>query len=85
MQLLCDPIMRSILPKVMIQTNRMKTLKKKRPRIAQIRKDMKGIVSEWIQIDTIELNLRFTKIFLFSAVNPLSKLYYLKTGGGIFI
>jgi len=38
----------------------------------------KGIISEWLQIDTIELNLRFTKIFLFSAVDPLSKLYYLR-------
>jgi transposase InsO family protein len=39
---------------------------------------MKGIISEWIQIDTIELNLRFNKVFLFSAVDPLSKLYYLR-------
>jgi len=39
---------------------------------------MKGIISEWLQIDTIELNLRFTKIFLFSAVDPLSKLYYVR-------
>jgi len=39
---------------------------------------MKGIISEWLQIDTIELNLRFTKIFLFSAVDPLSRLYYLR-------
>ena len=39
---------------------------------------MKGIISEWLQIDTIELNLRFTKVFLFSAVDPLSKLYYVR-------
>jgi transposase InsO family protein len=39
---------------------------------------MKGMVSEWLQIDTIALNLRFTKIFLFSAVDPLSKLYYVR-------
>ena len=39
---------------------------------------MKGMISEWLQIDTIELNLRFTKIFLFSAVDPLSRLYYLR-------
>lgn len=69
---------RSVLPKVKIQTKRIKTLKKKRTRIAQVKKDMKGIVSEWLQIDTIELNLRFTKVFLFSAVDPLSKLYYLR-------
>ena len=69
---------RSILPKVKMQIKRIKTLKKKRTRIAQVKKDMKGIISEWLQIDTIELNLRFTKIFLFSAVDPLSKLYYLR-------
>jgi transposase InsO family protein len=69
---------RSILPKVKIQTKRIRTLKKKRTRLAQVKKDMKGIISEWIQIDTIELNLRFTKIFLFSAVDPLSRLYYLR-------
>ena len=69
---------RSILPKVKMQNKRIKTLKKKRIRIAQVKKDMKGIISEWLQIDTIELNLRFRKIFLFSAVDPLSKLYYLR-------
>jgi len=69
---------RSVLPKVKVQTKRMKTLKKKRTRIAQVKKDMKGIVSEWLQVDTIELNLRFTKIFLFSAVDPLSRLYYVR-------
>jgi len=58
-----------------MQNKRIKTLKKKKIRIAQVKKDMKGIVSEWLQIDTIELNLRFTKIFLFSAVDPLSKLW----------
>src|SRR5665648_930318 len=41
-------------------------------------KDIKGVVSEWLQIYTIELNLIFTKIFLFSAVDPLSRLYYLR-------
>jgi transposase InsO family protein len=69
---------RSVLPKVKMQIKRIKTLKKERIRLAQVKKDMKGIVSEWIQIDTIELNLRFTKIFLFSAVDPLSKLYYVR-------
>ena len=59
-----------------MQTKRIRTLKKKRIRLAQVKKDMKGIISEWLQIDTIELNLRFTKVFLFSAVDPLSKLYY---------
>ena len=43
---------------------RIRTLKKKRTRLAQVKKDMKGIISEWLQIDTIKLNLRFTKIFL---------------------
>ena len=69
---------RSILPKVKMQTKRIRTLKKKRTRLTQVKKDMKGIISEWLQIDTIELNLRFTKIFLFSAVDPLSRLYYLR-------
>lgn len=69
---------RSVLPKVKMQNKRIKTLKKKRIRIAQVKKDMEGIVSEWLQIDTIELNLRFTKVFLFSAVDPLSKLYYVR-------
>jgi transposase InsO family protein len=69
---------RSVLPKVKIQTKRIRTLKKKRTRLAQVKKDMKGIISEWLQIDTIELNLRFTKIFLFSAVDPLSRLYYVR-------
>jgi transposase-like protein len=69
---------KSILPKVKVQTKRIRTLKKKRTRLAQVKKDMKGIISEWLQIDTIELNLRFTKIFLFSAVDPLSRLYYLR-------
>jgi transposase InsO family protein len=39
---------------------------------------MKGMISEWLPIDTIELNLRFTKVFLFSAVDPLSRLYYVR-------
>jgi transposase InsO family protein len=62
-----------------MQNKRIKTLKKERIRLAQVKKDMQGIVSEWLQIDTIELNLRFTKVFLFSAVDPLSKLYYLRS------
>jgi len=37
---------RSILPKIKVQTKRMKTLKKKRIRLAQVKKDMKGIVSK---------------------------------------
>ena len=56
---------RSILPKVKIQTKRVKTLKKKRTKLAQVKKDIQGIISELLQIDTIELNLRFIKVFLF--------------------
>jgi transposase-like protein len=37
---------RSILPKVKVQTKRIRTLKKKRVRLAQVKKDMKGIISE---------------------------------------
>jgi len=69
---------RSVFPKIKMQTKRIRTLKKKRTRLAQVKKDMKRIISEWLQVDTIELNLRFTKVFLFSAVDPLSKLYYLR-------
>ena len=69
---------RSILPKVKAQIKRIKSLKKKRIRLAQVKKDMSGVISEWLQVDTIELNLRFNKIFLFSAIDPLSKLYYVR-------
>lgn len=37
---------------------------------------MQGVISEWLQVDTIELNMRFKKVFLFSAIDPLSRLYY---------
>jgi hypothetical protein len=50
-----------------VQTKRIRTLKKKRIRLSQVKRDIKGIISEWLQVDTIELNLRFNKIFLFSA------------------
>jgi hypothetical protein len=29
-------------------------------------------------VDTVELNLRFNKVFLYSAVDPLSRLYYVR-------
>src|SRR5680860_785615 len=54
---------RSILPKVKITNKRIKTLKKKRIRLAQVKKDLQKVISEWFQIDTIRLNLRFNKIF----------------------
>jgi len=54
----------------------MRTLKKKRIRLSQVKDDMQGVISEWLQVDTIELNLRFKKVFLFSANDPLSRLYY---------
>jgi len=68
----------SILPKAKVQTKRMRTLKKNRIRLSHVKRDMKGVISEWLQVDTIELNLRFNKVFLFSAVDPLSKLYYVR-------
>lgn len=37
---------RSILPKVKMQTKRIKTLKKKRTRLAQVKKEMKGMISK---------------------------------------
>ena len=37
---------------------------------------MQGVISEQFQINTIELNLRFKKVFLFSVIDPLSRLYY---------
>jgi transposase InsO family protein len=60
------------------QTKRIQALKKKRIRLTQVKKVMRGIISEWLQVDTIELNLRFNKVFLFSAIHPLSKLHYVK-------
>ena len=39
---------------------------------------MQGVISEWLQVDTVELNLRFNKIFLFSAIDPVSRLYYVR-------
>lgn len=69
---------RTILPNMKVQTKRIRTLKKKRIRLSQVKKDMQGVISEWLQVDTIELNLRFKKVFLFSAVDPLSKLYYVR-------
>ena len=58
---------RTILPSAKVQMKRMRTLKKKRIRLSQVKDDMKGVISKWLQVDTIELNLRFNKIFLFSA------------------
>ena len=69
---------RTILPNMKVQTKRMRTLKKKRTRLSQVKDDMQGVISEWLQIDTIELNLRFKKVFLFSAIDPLSRLYYVR-------
>ncbi len=67
---------RTILPNIKLQTRRIRTLKKKRIRLSQVKKDMQGVISEWLQIDAIELNLKFKKVFLFSAIDPVSRLYY---------
>jgi len=69
---------RSILPNMKVQTKRMRTLKKKRIRLSQVKKDMQGVISEWLQVDTVELNLRFNRVFLFSAIDPVSRLYYVR-------
>ncbi len=69
---------KSILPKTKVQTKRIKTLKKNRIRIKQVKKDMKGVVSEWLQSDTIELNLRFMKVFIFTAIDPISKILFMR-------
>jgi len=69
---------RTILPSAKVQMKRIRTLKKKRTRLSQVKDDMQGVISEWLQVDTIELNLIFKKVFLFSAVDPLSKLYYVR-------
>jgi transposase len=68
----------SILPRVKAQTKRIKILKKNRIRIKQVKKDMKGTIAEWLQGDTIELNLRFIKIYIFSAIDPISKILYMR-------
>jgi len=61
-----------------VQTKRIRILKKKRIRLSQVKKDMQGVISEWLQMDTVELNLRFNKVFLFSAIDPLSRVYYVR-------
>lgn len=69
---------KSILPKARVTQKRAKTLKKDRVRIKQIKADMKGVVSEWLQSDTMELNLAFSKVFIFSAIDPVSKILYMR-------
>ena len=69
---------RTILPSIKVQTKRIRSLKKKRIRLSQVKGDMQGVISEWLQVDTVELNLRFNKVFLFSAIDPVSRLYYVR-------
>ena len=68
----------SILPKDSLQTKRIRALKKNKVRLSQVKDDIDGIIFEWLQIDTIELNLRFNKVLLFSAFFPPSRLYYIR-------
>ena len=67
-----------ILPNNRVQNKRIKTLKKRRIRIKEVKKDMLGVVSEWLQSDTIEINLKFIKIFIFVAIDPLSKILFMR-------
>jgi transposase len=39
---------RTILPSAKVQMKRMRTLKKKRIRLSQVKDDMKGVISEWL-------------------------------------
>lgn len=61
-----------------VPTKRIKTLKNKRIRLSQVKCDRQGVISEWFQVDTVELNLRFNKLFIFSAIDPVSRLYYVR-------
>jgi len=68
----------SILPSIKAQNKRIRTLKKNRIRIREVKKDLKGVVSEWLQGDTIELNLRFIKIYIFTVIDPVSRVLYMR-------
>lgn len=67
---------KAILPSQTTAKKRAKARREKKVRIAQVA--LVGCVSERIQGDTIELNLRWIKMFIFSAVDPLSKLLYMR-------
>ena len=67
---------KAILPSQTTAKKRAKARREKKVRIAQV--SLSGAVSERIQGDTIELNLRWIKMFIFSAVDPLSKLLYMR-------
>ncbi len=69
---------RRILPHMKVQTKRIRTLKDNRIRLSQVKGDRQGVISEWLRVDTVELNLRFNKVFLFSAIDPVSRLYYVR-------
>lgn len=69
---------RSILPKTKIVRKRIKTRKKDKIRLNQVKKDMQGKTSEWLQADTIELNLKWIKTYIFTAVDPISKLLFMR-------
>jgi transposase-like protein len=69
----------SILPDTKIAKKRAKTKRENKIRIKQIKDKLQGKISELLQVDTMELNLRFRKIYFFSAVDPMSKILYART------
>lgn len=69
---------RSILPRLKVVRKRVKTRKRDRIRLNQVKRDMQGKISEWLQADTIELNLKWIKAYIFTAVDPVSKLLFIR-------
>jgi len=67
---------RFMLPKTRVARKRVRTRKKDKIRLNQVKKDMCGKASEWLQADTIELRLKWIKIYIFTAVCPVSKILY---------
>lgn len=67
---------KSILPAIKKTKKAAKTRKENKIRIKEVTANLKGGISELIQADTIELRLRFAKIYLFSAIDIVSKLLY---------
>ena len=69
---------KSILPKSRVAKKRVKGQKKNKIRIKDIHQDLTGKIAEHLQLDTIELNLKFMKAFIFAGIDPISKLLYMR-------
>jgi len=67
---------RSILPNTKVAKKRAKTKRENKIRIRQVKDKLQGKISELLQVDTMELNLMFRKVYFFSAIDPVSKILY---------